>query len=239
MAFSQSMTHARLMGADSPKRGRNLPNRRPSRANALEGFCFPVRGATNSSPRKRSERPGSRGSRLRARARSAGPAGGNGAWRHAGHRWQGEAWRPRLGGAPFSRAPRQIRFSIFLRVVMSLVTSSLKRCPNGRSRFACSPETSCRVVRLLNPSGEETGYIVLITRSSPMEGPGLARSLGPICPRIAGSVNAGGEDLGCFAPGKSGFESRLRPHVPWRRSGRSVVSRAPALPERKGLRCGR
>ena len=70
-------------------------------------FYFPERGHSKFLRRSRNGRPGSLGSRRHARARSAGPAGGNEA--RARHRWQSEPGRVRYGGAPL-RAPRQNLF---------------------------------------------------------------------------------------------------------------------------------
>ena|SRR5215472_5077438 len=86
MASGQSMEHARLLEAISPKRNRQSAHRTLRASSSGGYFIFRSMVIRNSSGGSRSGRPGSRGSRRKARARSAGPAGGNEA--QAGHRWQ-------------------------------------------------------------------------------------------------------------------------------------------------------
>lgn len=68
------------MGAISRKRYRKFVVHEPSRARRSGGFFFSAAGLVRKSPAHAGNgRPGSRGLRGNARARSAGPAGGNGA----------------------------------------------------------------------------------------------------------------------------------------------------------------
>ena len=82
------MAHARLLEAISPKRNRQSAHRTPPSQQLRRVFYFPERGHSKFLRRSRNGRPGSLGSRRHARARSAGPAGGNEA--QAGYRWQSE-----------------------------------------------------------------------------------------------------------------------------------------------------
>jgi hypothetical protein len=78
MALCHWMACARLMGEISRKRSRQSAETDPPEPCAPEGFLFPWRQfELNLSGESRNGRPGSRGSRPLARARSAGPVGGN------------------------------------------------------------------------------------------------------------------------------------------------------------------
>ncbi len=129
MAICHSMAHARLMGADSRKRADICLTRRPSRADAPEGFLFsPASLVRNCSGASRKERPGSPGSRFCARLK-------RGACRRE-RRARARSTDGRANQRGFARRceihPERrdnIRFSIFpIRVVKGPVPSLPKRC---------------------------------------------------------------------------------------------------------------
>src|SRR5215470_19114814 len=136
MASGQSMAHARLLEAISPKRNRQSAHRTPPSQQLRRVFYFPERGHSKFLRRSRNGRPGSLGSRRHARARSAGPAGGNEA--QAGYRWQSEPGKGSLWRRAVESAATEFVFQFglpHLAAQRTLVVKISDTSHHGKSGF--------------------------------------------------------------------------------------------------------